>query len=94
MAALTTDSHPMGNSRSARSRRDSGRRSPLYVRFAISVEETTEEAVDHVVESASLAVMIETAARVTMQPLPRAGNARFFDLKRRLRMGISDPPHR
>jgi hypothetical protein len=62
------------------------------VRFTICVEETTEEAADPVVEAGSSLVMIENTARITMQPLPRYGKARFIDLIWLLGMDIGINP--
>ena len=52
----------------------------LNVRFTVSTEVAMEEAADQVVETDSSAMTIKTIARITMQPLPRYGKARFINL--------------
>jgi mono/diheme cytochrome c family protein len=99
---LATDSQPTGNLAGCSSRKFTlsrwragrGKRSPLCVRFTVSIEEAVPEAADQVVEADSLAVIIRTIARMTMQPLPRYGKLRFTDLNGPLRMCMRIPQTR
>src|SRR5436309_14050336 len=68
MLELTTDSHPTGNSRSARSMRGSGKRSPLDVRSTTCTEGIAEGAADQVVDAESSLLMTTTRARGMMHP--------------------------
>ena len=76
---LATDSQPMGNLAGCSSRKFTlsrwsagrGKRSPLCVRFTVSIEVAMDEAADQLVETDNSAVTIRTIARITMQPLPR-----------------------
>ena len=99
---LTTDSQPTGNLAGCSSRKFTlsrwsagrGKRSPLCVRFTVSIEVAMDEAADQLVETDSSAVIIRTIARITMQPLPRYGKARFIDLNGPLRMCMRIPQTR
>ena len=53
-----------------------------------------DEAADQLVETDSSAVTIKTIAKITMQPLPRYGKARFIDLNGPLRMCMRIPQTR
>jgi hypothetical protein len=53
-----------------------------------------DEAADQLVETDSSAVIMRTIARITMQPLPRYGKARFIDLNGPLRMCMRIPQTR
>ena len=53
-----------------------------------------DEAADQLVETDSSAVIKRTIARITMQPLPRYGKARFIDLNGPLRMCMRIPQTR
>jgi hypothetical protein len=99
---LATDSQPTGNLAGCSSRKFTlsrwsagrGKRSPLCVRFTVSIEVAMDEAADQLVATDSSAVIIRTTARITMQPLPRYGKPRFIDLNGPLRMCMKIPQTR
>ena len=102
MIELATDSQPTGNLAGCSSRKFTlsrwsagrGNRSAFCVRFTVSIEVAMDEAADQLVETDSSAVTIRTIARITMQPLPRYGKARFIDLNGPLRMCMRIPQTR
>ena len=86
---LATDPQPTGSLAGCSSRKFTlsrwsagrGNRSALCVRFTVSIEVAMDEAADQLVETDSSAVIMRTIAKITMQPLPRYGKARFIDLR-------------